>query len=76
MLIFDGYGSHITQEFIEYCWENRIRPFLLPAHSTHLTQPLDVGVFQYFKYNFKEAIRAEVFLGATEISKTDLFSFF
>ena len=76
MLIFDSYGSHITQEFIEYCWENRIRPFLLPAHSTHLTQPLDVGVFQCFKYNFKEAIRVEVFLGTTEISKTDFFSFF
>ena len=27
MLIFDGYGSHVTQEFIDYCWENRIRPF-------------------------------------------------
>jgi hypothetical protein len=76
MLIFDGYGSHVTQEFIDYCWENRIRPFQLPAHTTHLTQPLNVGAFQSYKHNFKECIRREVFFGATTISKTDLFSFF
>jgi hypothetical protein len=76
MLIFDRYRSHVTQDFIDYCWSHRIRPFLLPAHTTHLTQPLDVGVFQSFKHNFKQCIREEVFLGATEISKTDFFSFF
>ena len=45
MLIFDGSGSHITQDFLEYCWENHIRPFQLLPHSTHLLQPLDVGAF-------------------------------
>jgi hypothetical protein len=45
MLIFDGHGSHITQPFIDYCWEHRIQLFLLLAHNTHLLQPLDVGVF-------------------------------
>jgi hypothetical protein len=53
ILIFDGYGLHITQDFIHYCWENYIRPFQLPAHTIHLTQPLDVGVFQSYKHNFK-----------------------
>jgi len=76
MLIFDGYRSHITQDFIDYCWSHRIWPFLLPAHTTHLTQPLDVGVFQSFKHNFKQCICEEVFLGATEILKTNFFSFF
>jgi DDE superfamily endonuclease len=76
MLIFDGYGSHITQEFVEYCWENHIRPFQLPPHSTHLTQPLDVGAFQKFKYEFKQCLREEVFYGTTEISKADFFDMF
>jgi hypothetical protein len=76
MLIFDGYGLHVTQDFIDYCWEHCIRLFQLPAHSTHLLQPLDVGVFQSFKYNFKKALREEVFLGATEMTKIDFFSFF
>ena len=56
ILIFDNYELYITQEFIEYCWENYIQPFQLPPHSTHLTQPLDVSVFQKFKYEFKQCL--------------------
>jgi hypothetical protein len=45
MLIFDGHGSHLTPEFLDFCWQHHIRPFQLPPHTTHLLQPLDVGVF-------------------------------
>ena len=76
MLIFNGHGSHLSQQFINYCWANKIRPFQLPPHTTHLLQPLDVGVFQTLKHYFKKAIQQEVFLGASEISKTDFFAFF
>jgi hypothetical protein len=76
MLIFDGYGSHITQDFLEYCWQNYIRPFQLPPHSTHLIQPYDVGAFQKFKYEFKKCLREEVFYSATEITKADFFTLF
>ena len=76
MLIFDGYGSYITQDFIEYCWQHQIRPFQLPPHSTHLLQPLDVGIFQTYKKNFKNSIQNEVFHGLTEMSKTDFFAIF
>jgi len=24
MLVFDGHSSHVTQPFINYCWEHRI----------------------------------------------------
>ena len=41
MLIFDGYGSHCTKEFIQYCNENKIKPCTLPPHTSHLLQPLD-----------------------------------
>ena len=27
MLMFDGHGSYLTQDFIDYCWNARIRPF-------------------------------------------------
>ena len=75
VLIFDGHGSHITQPFINFCWENAIRLFQLPPHSTHL-QPLDVGVLQSLKHNFRKIVRRELFNGATEVSKTNFFSFF
>ena len=50
MLVFDGHRSHLTDEFTYYCWEHYIIPFQLSAHSTHLLQPLDIGVFQPFKH--------------------------
>jgi hypothetical protein len=45
MLILDRHGSHLIIEFMDYCWDNKIVPFLLPPYSTHLLQPCDVGIF-------------------------------
>ena len=49
MLICDGHDSHITGDFIEFCMDNNILLMILPPHSSHLTQPLDVGVFGALK---------------------------
>ena len=56
MLLFDGCGSHLTREVLSYMEANKIIPFCLLPHSTHLCQPLDVGVFQPFKHWHTEAI--------------------
>ena len=45
LLILDGCEIHIHIEFIEYCLDNSIIVYCLPPHSTHLLQPLDVGLF-------------------------------
>ena len=45
LLICDGHDSHITGEFIGHCMDNNILLMILPPHSSHLTQPLDVEVF-------------------------------
>lgn len=41
----DGHASHVTWEFFDYCLKHKIIPFCLPPHSTHLLQPLDIGLF-------------------------------
>ena len=41
----DGHTSHVTWQFFDYCLEHNIIPLCLPPHSTHLLQPLDVGLF-------------------------------
>ncbi|TQS36506.1 hypothetical protein Golomagni_03042 [Golovinomyces magnicellulatus] len=74
MLISDGYGSHVTQDFINYCWEHRIRPYQLWPHTTNLCQPLDLVAFQTSKNFFRKALREEVFRGATEFSKVKFFA--
>ena len=49
LLIFDGHGSHTTPDVLRHCILNNIQVTLLPAHSSHLTQPLDIGVFSSMK---------------------------
>ena len=49
LLICDGHDSHITGEWIGYCMDNSILVMILPPHSSHLTQPLDVGIFSPLK---------------------------
>ena len=49
LLIVDGHGSHIRADFIAHCMENKIDLLVMPAHCTHVLQPLDVGVFAAFK---------------------------
>jgi hypothetical protein len=49
LLVADGHGSHIQGDFIAYCMENKIDLLIMPAHCSHILQPLDVGVFTAFK---------------------------
>jgi hypothetical protein len=46
LLIVDGHGSHLTEDFLEYCQQNRIIVAILPPHSTQTLQPLDVVCFK------------------------------
>ena len=45
LLTLDGHVSHINYKFLRYYEQNDIIVFCLPPHSTHLLQPLDVGLF-------------------------------
>jgi hypothetical protein len=45
LLIVDGHSSHVNLEFLEACKRLRIVVLILPPHSTHRLQPLDVGLF-------------------------------
>ena len=56
LLIFDGHGSHITYEFVSYCLERSILLLCLPSHSTHLLQPLDVGLFSPYQHFYGLAV--------------------
>ena len=55
LLIEDGHGSHISIELIELARANEVYLLCLPVHTTHILQPLDVGVFKSFKTFFSKA---------------------
>jgi hypothetical protein len=66
MLILDGHGSHLTIEFMDYCWDNKIIPFLLPPHLTHLLQPCDVGIFQPMKRHHQNILAEQIRFGGAD----------
>ena len=45
LLIFDGHKSHINVPVIDWAQQHNIELFVLPAHTSHILQPLDVGCF-------------------------------
>jgi hypothetical protein len=49
LLVCDGHGSHVSATMIAFCIQHNIELLLMPPHSSHLCQPLDVGVFSSLK---------------------------
>jgi hypothetical protein len=74
MLICDGFGSHLTYEFIKFCEDKKILLFLLPPHTSHILQPLDVGVLNVYKHYHSEAIEAATATGCMKFSKQDFLA--
>jgi hypothetical protein len=76
MLILDGHGSHLTAEFDRTCTENKIIPICMPAHSSHLLQPLDVGCFAVLKRHYGQQVEQRMRLGFNHIDKIDFLTAF
>jgi hypothetical protein len=56
LLICDGHDSHISGNFISHCIQNLISILILPPHTSHLLQPLDVSVFGPLKKRLTAAL--------------------
>ena len=68
--------SHITATWIEYCMRNDIVLMVLPPHSSHLTQPLDVGVFGLLKTMMASALQPLISTEIHRIIKAEWLSAF
>jgi hypothetical protein len=53
----DGHHSHISLELIRKARDNNILLLCLPPNTTHLLQPLDVGVFAPLKNAWKVILK-------------------
>jgi hypothetical protein len=49
LIIGDNLSSHLSPTVLQSCREHNIRFCFLPENSTHILQPLDVGVFAPMK---------------------------
>jgi 4-hydroxybenzoate polyprenyltransferase len=54
LLVLDGHGSHETTEFIWKCLEYNIFLLFLPAHTSHVLQPLDLSIFSPLKASYRK----------------------
>ena len=73
MLVLDGHESHQSVEFETYCKDNNIIPVCLPPHSSHLTQPLDVGLFGPLKRAYGKQIESFIRAHINHITKVEFF---
>jgi uncharacterized small protein (DUF1192 family) len=71
LLILNGYSSHQTAEFDAFYKENTIICLCIPPHTSHLLQPLDVGVFGPLKRAYGKLVEGMMVAGNNHIDKED-----
>ena len=54
LLILDGRGSHATEDFMWECFNYHIQLLYLPAHTSHILQPLDLAIFGPLKLAYRK----------------------
>jgi hypothetical protein len=75
-LILDGHGSHNAPEFDQFCTENSIIPLYMPAHSSHLLQPLDVSCFSSLKQAYRQEVEKRIGLDINHIDKSEFLTIY
>ena len=57
ILMYDGHRSHISLSLIEWAKQNKIILFVLPPHTSHILQPMDVGCFGPFEVLYQAEVK-------------------
>lgn len=65
LLIMDGHSTHSVQTAANICNLNSIDVCLMPPHTTHVLQPLDVGIFNSYKAAYRKAIKSPALIDVT-----------
>lgn len=74
LLVLDRHGSHLTPQFDQLCADYDIIPICMPAHSSHLLQPLDIGCFAVLKRSYGGLVDQKMRLGINYIDKLDFLA--
>ena len=54
LLLLDGHSSHYQPDVVKKAADEKVLIFVLPPHTTHVTQPLDNGCFAPLKRAWQE----------------------
>lgn len=58
LILYDSHKSHIRLTLVKWAEKKNVILFVLPPQYSHLTQPLDVGIFGPFKSMYYHECRA------------------
>lgn len=76
LLILDGHSSHVSFKFVQYCTDRKIIALCLPPHSTHILQPLDVGVFGPLAKEYRSLVSKGSIFGAVCIDNEQFLQYY
>ena len=78
LLIVDGHSSHVNMAFINECDHLRILLMILPPHSTHRLQPLDVSLLKPLAIYYTNELHDLMFksIGYTSMTKRSFWRLF
>jgi hypothetical protein len=76
LLICDGHESHISSKFISFAMDHEIELILLVPHSSHITQPLDVGVFAPLKIAVGRSLDRLLRAGVARLEKVEWVDYY
>jgi DDE superfamily endonuclease len=68
LLIVDGHSSHINMAFVDWADSHGIILLVLPPHTTHRLQPLDVGLFQPLSTAYSKGLEKVMSSGGGQVS--------
>jgi hypothetical protein len=72
----DSHRSHLTLQFDLIYIVNNIIIIYIPAYSSHLLQPLDVGYFGILKHFYSQYVQNIARIGTTHINKLDFLNIY
>jgi DDE superfamily endonuclease len=72
LLILDGHAAHVNINIIRLMQEHQIICLILPPHSTHALQPIDVVLFNTVKNDWSSIISNHLKAGHKSIKNAHI----
>ena len=61
-------------QFVKFYEDSKILVVFLPPHTSHLLQPLDMGVFSAYKHWHSEIVEVTIAISVNKLKKDDFLA--
>jgi hypothetical protein len=71
LLLVEAHSSHLTSKFIARCMNASIDMTNMPPHTSHQSQPLDIGIFGPLKRNLQKQLDRRLGLRSRRLQRVE-----